>query len=143
MSCEECNNGHSHTCEALEPAWDLSDLRYRPTCLGCCPNGCKSTGFQAEQDRTAAKLHAMDNAMHTTGGQTLDKSASSRDFLGKADKTGTCFNVTVAINVGEGTVWHQIGKAWEKTMRDGRRQIQVNLNSLPLGDRIYLFESED
>jgi hypothetical protein len=54
--CEYCINGHLEGCNSLDKAWDIGDLIAQSGCLGCCPNGCKPKGLQAEQDELVEAL---------------------------------------------------------------------------------------
>ena len=56
----ECcgGTGHVYDCDAREPAYDIGDLLCRSQCDGCCPNGHKPHGFQAEQDEAGRKAYS-------------------------------------------------------------------------------------
>lgn len=54
--CDYCGGtGHVEGCPAQEPVEDFADLAMRPTCDGCCPNGCADRG---EINRAARKAQA-------------------------------------------------------------------------------------
>jgi len=65
--CGYCDGtGHLEDCPAREPVEDFADLEMRPTCPGCCPNGCADT---SELNRAAKKAQAFIRRLYGPSGR--------------------------------------------------------------------------